>query len=302
MKNVRNEILEKADKMGIKIFGLENVPWIVQGRPLFDFDGVDSSLIRTLGQNPGDLFESQGIMNIAIFEDGRVEGLRTVSSQYKLLQHLDAINMSLDNVPEKFELDKIDIITSPNGGRVFANMESKLSSEIVPGDKVKFRATMQNSADTSKVMRFVSGAYRLVCSNGMVAPDSRFKAADVRKMHKGTLDFHRDCKGFFDSLDESVAAIDDWKRYADVKLTAPAMEDVFKSLKVGPRVQDEILKLSLRGQENSLDSLLESDHLTAWDAYNAFTQRITDSNSLEAVKIESGTKVSTIFDKLVKTA
>jgi len=302
MEKIRAEIKAKAAKMNIKVIGLEEVPWIVQGRPLFDFEGVDFMTLKQLNQNTEDLFAASGLMNVAIFSDGRVEGLKTVSSQYNLLQHLNAINLSMDFIPPEFQLEKIDIKTSPTGGRMWATMESALSEEIIPGDKIKFQATMQNSADTSKVLRFVAGAYRLVCSNGMVSPDNRFESLSVNKLHKSGLDFKKDCQGFFENVDKSFASVSEWKKYAAMGLTQPAMEDVFKKLSAGPRVQEEILSLEMRGQETTPRILLAENKLTAWDLYNAFTQRITDSESLESVKIENGTHLSRVFDKIMAVA
>jgi hypothetical protein len=303
MEEIRTQIEKKAATMGVKIHGLEDVPWIVQGRQLFDFEGVNSAVLRELGQNETDLFEAAGIMNVAVFPDGHVNGLKAVSSQYNLLQHLDAINTALDYVPSQFGLESIDIKTSLDGGRVWVRMESGLSEEIVPGDKIKYQATLQNSADTSKVMRFVAGAMRLVCSNGMVLPDSRFKKIGIKKLHKSSLNFEKDCKGFFENLEGTYEAVGTWKKYAEHKMSTPALEDVFTALKIGPRVKEEVLGLTMRGGDgNSLNSLLNDDNLTAWDAYNAFTQRITDSNSLESVKIDSGAKVAELFDKMVDAA
>ena len=185
---------------------------------------------------------------------------------------------------------------------MWATMESTLSEEIIPGDKIKFRATMQNSADTSKVLRFVAGAYRLVCENGMVSPDNRFESLSVNKLHKAGLDFVKDCQGFFENMDNSFASVGEWKKYAAMGLTQPAMEDVFEKLSAGPRVQEEILGLEMRGAETTPETLLKEGKLTAWDLYNAFTQRITDSESLESVKIENGTKLSNVFDKMVNAA
>ena len=210
MKAIKEEIMAKAKVMNTEIIGLEEVPFIVQGRPLFDFEGVDTKTLSQLNQNTEDLFAASGLMNVAVFPDGRVEGLKTVSSQYNLLQHLDAINLALDFIPPEFQLKKIDISTSPTGGRMWSTMESALSEEIVPGDKIKFQVTMQNSADTSKVLRFVAGAMREICTNGMVSPDKRFKSMNLTKLHKSGLDFARDCKGFFENMDDSYKSLGNW--------------------------------------------------------------------------------------------
>jgi len=299
MENVKNEILEKCDKKGVKISGLEQVPTIIQGRPLFDFAGVETDLLKNLGQDPDDLFEATGKFNIAVFPDGRVEGLKTVSKQYKLVQHLDAINKTIDYVPDGFDLKDINVNTSLDGGRTWATFNSKKKTEIKKGDLVSLQATMQNSCDTSKLYRMMLRAMRLVCSNGMVAPDSRFDHQTVRKLHKGSLNLENQISGFFENMEQNIAAIDGWKKYTQKSLKAPDIDTIFQQMEVGPRVQEELLTTSLRGQATNVQSLLDQNELTAWDLYNSFTQRITDSDSVESAKIEAGGKVSAYFDRML---
>jgi len=299
MENVREEIMEKCEKKGVKISGLNKVPIIVQGRPLFDFGGVETSLLKKYNQDPDDLFMGNGFHNIALHPNGRIEGLKTVSKQYKLVQHLDAINKSLDHIPDEFELKDINVDTSPSGGKIWATFNSERKTEIKVGDLVSLQGMLQNSCDTSKLYRMMLKAMRLVCTNSMVAPDSRFNHQTVRKLHKGGLNLDQQIKGFFENMEENIAAIDGWKKYTEKQLKAPDLEKVFTQLEVGPRVQEELLNTPLRGGEGTISNLLSQNQLTAWDLYNSFTQRITDSESVESTKIESGIKVSEYFDGLL---
>lgn len=299
MKHLREEILEKAEKMNVKVSGLDDIPYIVQGRPLFDFTGVDKSVLDEYGHSENDLWASHGLHNIAIFPDGRVESLKTVSKQYKLVQHLEAINLSMDFVPEEFQLETVNVSSSYDGGRIWAKFMSKRKTEIKKGDMVQLQATLQNSCDTTKVYRMISQAYRLVCSNGMVAPDTRFDSNKIRKLHKGGLHLETQVKEFFGDVESSISAIDHWKKYTEKEIKVPELESVFQELELGPRIQEEILNTSLRGENTTIQLLLDERRLSAWDLYNSFSQRITDSNSSESVKIEQGEKISRFFDELI---
>ena len=55
MLQVREEIKTKVKDLGATITGLDSVPTIVQGRPLFDFVGVESDILKNLGQSEDDL-------------------------------------------------------------------------------------------------------------------------------------------------------------------------------------------------------------------------------------------------------
>jgi len=299
MESIRTEIRTKVENLGATISGLEIVPWIVQARPLFDFEGVDPNCLQKLGKREDDLFQGAGLHNVAVFPDGRVEGLKTVSEQYQLIQHLDAINSTLDFVPAEFELEKVQILTSPDGGRVWAKFMSKNNIEILPGDSLKFQATLQNSADTSKVYRMLSQVLRLVCTNGLMLPDKRFDQASIKKIHKGNMELGDQVKVFFGSMKENLEAVSVWKKYAEKKFGIPELEEIFDSLNSGPRVQEEILGLTMRGENTSVNTLLQNGNLNAWNVYGAFTQRLTDSDSLETVKINQGLKISEAFDKMI---
>jgi len=303
MENITNNmIMEKAEKTGVKISGLDSVPLIIQGRPLFDFGDVDETILKNYGQDPDDLFMGKGLFNIALHPNGRVAGLKSVSKQYKVVQHNEAIWKLFDTLPEAFQLEKINIETTSDGGRCFAQFQSGISTEIKKGDKIQYRATMENSADTSKRYWLAGGAWRQICSNGMMAPDRRIERITSRKLHKGGLSLSAEVNAFLDNLEDSIESMSVWKTYAEKSLKAPDIETVFQQLEVGPRVQEELLNIPLRGGEGSVQTLLNQNQLTAWDLYNSFTQRITDSDTIESTKIANGNKVSHYFDKFLEAA
>lgn len=302
MFTAKKEIETKAKKIGIEIKGLNDIPIIVQGRPLFDFVGIENDTLKKLGQNEDDLFQANGLMNIAVFPDGRVEGLKTVSSQYKVVQHGEAILSVLNSLPDNFGLDKIEIGVTPDGGRSFAKFTSDKFIEVKKGDKVKYQAILENSCDTTKKFFLSGGAFRMICSNGMVIPDERVEHSISRKLHKGGLDLNNEIEQFLRIMEQSIQSLDVWKQYSQKTIDAPKLETFFDYLEIGPRTSSEILETELRGENNSVAGLLEQRKLTAWDLYNSFTQRITDSDSIESTKIKNGSKIASQFDAFFKFA
>lgn len=293
------KIQEMAEAGNVKVTGLDDIPYIVQGRPLFDFAGIDKDTLSAFGQTEDDLYQADGNFNIALFPDGRVEGLKIVSDQYQVVQHYDAILGVFENLPEHFDLQSLEIGTNPSGGRCFAKFTSGQSIEVDEGDKINYQLLMENSGDTSKRLSLKGGAWRLICSNGMRIPDNRIEQVVTKKLHKGSLSLKGEILSFMEIMDESIESMGMWKEYVNKKITAPQLEEVFTALEVGPRVQDELLELGLRGDNTSVQNELQNNRLTAWNLYNAFTQRITDSEALESVKTENGNKVAKYFDSLV---
>ncbi|MDP8268237.1 MAG: DUF932 domain-containing protein [Candidatus Tenebribacter davisii] len=303
MENIINEqIMEKADKLNVKVTGLDKVPTIIQGRPLFDFGDVDTSILEKFGQDEDGLFQASGMFNIALHPDGRVEGLKTVSKQYQVVQHNEAVWKLFDSLPELYELGNIDIHTSHDGGNCVAYFKSNKPITIKPGDDVYPRTFIKNSADATVRLLINSALWRLVCSNGMMRPDNRFTALNTRKLHKGSLDLDAEVQKYIESIENDIESVGLWSQYAQKSLKAPDIDTIFQQLEIGPRVQDELLNTPLRGENKSVKALIDANALTGWDFYNSFTQRITDSDSTESVKIENGIKVSNIFDKLLIAA
>lgn len=303
MENFTNDLIkERAEKMNIKITGLDEIPTIIQGRPLFDFEGADAETLKKFNCDPDDVFAASGMFNIALHPDGRVEGLKRVSTQYKVVQHNEAIWKLFENIPEVYELGNIDIYTSLDGGSCVAYFKSQNGIEIKKGDFVYPRTCMKNSADASIRFMVTSAMWRMWCSNGAMAPDNRFAKISARKLHKGSLDLDTEIAKYIDSIESNVEAMGLWKQYALKQLKAPDMDTIFEQLQVGPRVQEELLTTTLRGEGTTIKGLLETNNLTGWDFYNSFSQRITDSDSTESVKIENGIKVSNIFDKYLIAA
>lgn len=303
MENYFNEMIqEKADKLNVKVTGLNKIPTIIQGRPLFDFEGADVEMLAKYGQDSEDIFAAQGKFNIALHPDGRVEGLKTVSKQYQVVQHGEAIWKLFNGLPEMYEMDTLDIYTSLDGGNCVAYIKSKNGIEIKPGDTVFPRICMKNSANATVRLLIKSSMWRLLCSNGMMGPDSRFAQVTSRKLHKGSLDLDREVGKYVENIENDIEAMGLWSQYAQKSLKAPDIDTIFERLQIGPRVQEELLTTSLRGQGTNVKGLLESNSLTGWDLYNSFTQRITDSDSTETTKIENGIRVSNVFDTYLEIA
>jgi len=280
-------VMDKADKAGIKISGMEKIPEIVQGRVLFDIGDEN-------------YYQGSGLMNVAIFPDGEVQDLKVVSDQYQIVQHSDAILNLFNAVPDDVGIREIDVTLSPNGGRCFAKFTTDFEVEVKKDDLLRYQFLLENSADTTRTLNLLGGAWQMICGNGLIIPDNRIEQiGSGRKLHKNNLSLDGEIANFIKIMGASVQSMDAWKNYAKKSLGIPDLADVFERLEVGPRVQEELMELELRGQSTTVRNQLENNRLDAWELYSAFTQRITDSEALESVKAKNGDKVSRYFDNLV---
>ncbi len=288
----------------IEIKGLDKVPYIAQGRVLFDFENtpVLPVLAETYGITADDLYQAKGKFNVAIDPSGNAIGLRVVSDKYKVIQHKEALYKLLTRVPDSFELSTIDITTDSTGGKCFFILTSGKRIEIKQNDEIVYQILCENSADASKRFSITGGAFRFACSNGLVIPDERIHQVNTgKKLHRNSLDLDYQVHAFMGNLADSIQAMNLWKDYTRVKVDSETLDGIFTKLNEGERSREALMHTKLRGEHTTVQELLNSQTLTVWEVYNSYTQKITDEeNMYHGVKAEKTLKVGRLLDNLVK--
>lgn len=103
----------------------------------------------------------------AVIRQDTRDVLGVVSNNYVLLSHgqvVDSFRRALEgyDYTEKIQLAK-------NGAHMFATYKlNTVQVEVKKGDIVSLQFIVKNSYDGSSTLQIMLGAYRLVCSNGMV--------------------------------------------------------------------------------------------------------------------------------------
>lgn len=98
-------------------------------------------------------------------DTGAVLGI--VSDQYRLLEHKDVIESFRTALEGVDYTEKISV--ARDGAQLFASY--RLNSELIEvqkGDLVSLQFIVKNSYDGTNALQILLGAYRLVCTNGMV--------------------------------------------------------------------------------------------------------------------------------------
>jgi len=200
-------------------------------------------------------------------EDRQVLGVST--TKYGILPNKDAFNMVFDAI-DQIGLDASLIDVSVNGrmSRVRATLEFP-SVVVDPGDghNLRYRAVIQNSYDGSTLFGFQHGAFRLICTNGMMIGTVM---EEFRRRHTENLAI-----GF-----EEVV-----RRFEQIVANAPGMilSSVKPFLETSPKLSAEELAVFLLNDAKIPTKYVApfvtdnaSKRLVAWwDAYNAFTDMIT---------------------------
>jgi len=118
-------------------------------------------------------------------ETGKVYSI--VSKDYKLIRHEDAVQRIESTIDENLELGKYKISAEfyNDGARIRVIYRFyERSVDIKPGDTINPELQLFNSYDTSWPFIVILGAYRVVCSNGLVVGE---KYLHLRKRHVSIL-------------------------------------------------------------------------------------------------------------------
>jgi len=280
----------------IKIKGIEGMPEIGITRVLFEnpWEEEDDTLFSARGMR----------LTLAKSPEGKIFSLNKVSKDYKLVQHHEALHKALEAIINKapeFGIPEIETTFTNNGGRMYAKMTFPEVIKIQEKDPIKPQVILTNSADLSKRFTLIFGAFRLICSNGMVIPDSRFKDnVLIRSLHKnGTLDLNDAIEKMMVGFESFSDTIGIWKKYTKKTITLEEFDVAMsKSLLSENQIKD-VLAIPLRGFEGTLGGAFLSGKANAWQAYNAATQWITDNTKNEATALDRGLGVSEGFEKIL---
>jgi len=196
-----------------------------------------------------------------------------VSKDYNLLHHEHAIKQVDTEISKTSGLGKFTISTEfyNDGGRMrrtYCFYERKMA--IGPNDLVNPELILFNSYDTKWAFMVLLGAFRVVCSNGLVVGK---KFLHLRKRH------------FYDfkqiDLNEQVASAlirfkdqaEQWKRWSTQTLAEKSYFNIMRIMNFGSNAMEEISdRLNQEAEESQGDSF---PIITVWAFFNTLTWYIT---------------------------
>jgi hypothetical protein len=211
-------------------------------------------------------------------------------SRYKLTPNLEVFP-AVDETLKRSDLSlrgmQVKDEISHNGARTFRQYLFPDHDIQVGRDDTSFlRLLVNHSYDGSSSMTFEFGAYRQVCSNGMVLGDAFSK---IR--HKNTLGI--DVGGMLGQLNSSfhdfLQHAEEWKRWVHIPVTIQQVQAVIDAF---PAINDV---LATKLMNNYLDERQEfGDNL--WSLFNALTQwssheDIRDSRAANSASIIASREV-----------
>jgi len=239
------------------------------------------------------------------------ENLFWGSSRYGLLKHEDFINRIESNLADKGYSDlawSLDLGTDarkhtpcreffvePNGGTLRARYFLPSQDEVGSGDKLGYCLDAWNSMNGKSREWVRMGAYRYVCSNGMIGFSD---SVTFSKKHTkgnfamGDVDFHT-VNAQFEQLWANYSEDLDVYRVMDSQvITKQQLESIIQKLPIGKadkqRKNNHFDGVRDRFWQSQFDgSRIHKSEFTLWDLFNATTEHITHTVERDQGKIEN---------------
>ena len=207
----------------------------------------------------------------AVYRADTKQPIGIVSNKYELLKHSIVID-SFRSCLKKTEVDeKIEVLN--NGANLFATYTmKKIKVEVTKEDIVSLQFIVKNSYDGSNSLQISLGAFRLVCSNGMIIGKQFFSYS---QRHIGSKNQTIDVN----VLQQNITTLVD-----QFKDTLPIFRKMNRT-----KVSTDAKKLFDKESSNLPAYLLkeaekqyaESKH-NVWDYYNSLTSAISHNLKKES--------------------
>lgn len=250
------------------------------------FPKVEERTIHYLNTSLHSLSQYQEISNYKTLinsESGDVFGI--LSKKYQLVKHEDAIEMVEEAIEKSPEYGKYDKqITFPSkGGKMHATyIFPEVEVPVTSGDSINPKIEIFNSYDGQWRFNIIFGAFRLVCSNGLVIGEKVFQ---YQAKHFSTFDEMIVKKTLKESMDAFSEQTQIWKTWVNKVLAPDQYEQIMEQLPLGKKQRKEI---RTEVEVSSGISLEQQKHLTWWIFFNILCQYVSHriKSNLRRIEIE----------------
>ncbi len=196
-----------------------------------------------------------------------------VSTDYKLVRHEKAIEEIEKAISATSNLGGFEVTTDfyNDGGRMLREYIFQDHQILIQrGDLIKPKLQLFNSYDLTWSFTVILGAYRLVCTNGLVVNEKLFHLKRRHVFQIQSLNLVREISTALTRFSKQAA---EWKKWADVPLSKRAYGTILQTMALGKNGEDEIL--------NTMDQEaagFDNEHfplVSLWIFFNILTWYIT---------------------------
>lgn len=196
-----------------------------------------------------------------------------VSQNYKPIKHQEAIaqmEKAIENAPDlgRYSVETDFLNSGGRMRRVYRFTDQSI--EIRKYDFVNPELQLYNSFDATWPLIVILGAYRRICSNGLVIGQEYFK---LKKRHVYELSSLNVREKVHSALKRFTLQGDQWKEWACRPLTPEVADKVILTMSLGPQASVEIENQIIQEASGCNDNGFSI--MSLWDFYNVYTWYIT---------------------------
>lgn len=210
----------------------------------------------------------------AVVRDDTGQVLGILSQNYTLLKHADVID-AFRKALESYSFEE-RIQVAKDGAHLFATYKlNAIKVEVRPDDLVSLQFVVKNSYDGSSTLQIMLGAYRLVCSNGMIVGKNFF---NFSQKHVGG---SNDIK--IEKIRERIENL-----IAQFNEVLPHLQEMSRTFATpGDDVDALFSKEAVKGMpayllEAAKEEYLRAEDRSVWGYYNALTFAISHAMKRES--------------------
>lgn len=197
-----------------------------------------------------------------------------VSQDYKLVRHEQAIDQIEEAIHKTPGFGEYKVTTEfyNDGGRMRRKyVFSEISVSIEGNDRVNPEIQLFNSYDTTWPFIVLLGAFRLVCTNGLVVGE---KFLHFRKRHVFDFDQIRLNEQVSTALKRFELQTEEWKKWTNRLLTVAVYNQVIAAMKFGKKAAGEIEERAFQ-EADGYDDYNDFPVIKLWAFFNILTWYIT---------------------------
>ena len=219
-----------------------------------------------------------------------------VSKDYKIIRHEEAIDQVEKAINETPDLGKYEIETEfyNDGGRMRQKyVFPDISVEIEDGDAVNPELQLFNSYDVTWPFILILGAFRIICTNGLIVGE---KYLDIRKRHVFHFDQIDLKKQVSTALNRFNLQTAEWTKWACQQLTEEAHTQVMEAMKFGKKAKEEVAERIDREAKDFDDN--DFPIMTLWIFFNILTWFITHRTVSLNHRVEMERRLRAVIGRL----
>tara|TARA_Y100000310_G_C20672167_1_gene810861 strand:- start:1767 stop:2597 length:831 start_codon:yes stop_codon:yes gene_type:complete len=237
------------------------------------------------------------VSNQAVVRKDTNEVVSVVSRDYALIKNEDVFEPLLDSFDEmdlEYVVKKVETVR--NGGASLVEFRFPGMSIDIGGQKMDMQLIAHNSYDLTRTFGLILGAFRLICSNGLIVGT---RIGQVTKRHYGEIDVGEQVKLVGESIDRFENTVKPlWENLNRIELGVDRGVELIESIEKRTQFPKKHGEAVAQQWETAQDR--DNTPRNLWGLYNSYTNVLTRHGVNLNYQLQYGQQIDSTFQKIAK--